>query len=106
MSQAAYYIKITVGEFKPVDFVKYAVGVGGILLCREEDINEECTVVLHGGVVKYYLDVDSRGNKYDDWVIEVYGNHHAVLSILQEFMKDVHYVSINPLNICGDCYCG
>ena len=104
-SQAPYYLRITAGEFRAGDFVKHAVSIGGIPLCREEYINDGCTVVLHGGVVKYYHDVDEK-RKIDDWEIEVYGNIHSVVSILQDFMRDVQYVRVDPLNDCGNCYCG
>ena len=105
MSQAPYYIRITAGEFRASDFVKYATGIGGIPLCIDEVSDEECTVVLHGGVVKYYHDVDEK-RKINRWEIEVYGNIHSVVSILQDFIKDVVDASVESLNVCGDCYCG
>mgnify|MGYP001773276095 CR=1 FL=1 len=102
MSQP-YYLRIRAYEFKSTDFVKYAVGIGGIPLCSEKVSEWECTVVFHGGVVKYYQD---RKVNITYWVIEVYGNHHDMVSILQDFVKDVVEANVESLNTCGDCYCG
>ena len=97
MSQP-YYLRIRAGGFRASDFVKYATGVGGTTLCRDEDIEEGCTVVFNTGVVKYYQD-SNVNTTY--WIIEVYGNIHGTLNILQDFIKDVWNADIEPLNNCN-----
>ena len=101
-SQAPYYLRIIAGEFKATDFVKYAVGIGGIPLCGEKISEWECTVVFNTGVVKYRQD---RNVNTTFWIIEVYGNIHGTLAILQDFIKNVADANVESLNTCGDCYC-
>ena len=100
--QAPYYLRVKVNEFKAVEFYRYAVGIGGIPLCDEKVSEWECTVVFNTGVVKYY---QGRNADVTYWVIEVFGNIHGTLSVLQDFINGVRTASVEPMNNCGDCYC-